>query len=213
VGGIYLGLVTATEAGALGAIGSVLIAAWRLKGKDFGRGLATCLRDTVASVASIMFLLIGAALLNRMLTLSGAARWFADMVGEAGLTRLQLIGVVLVVYLVLGMFMEPLSMMLLTVPILLPVAVATGIDPIWFGVFFILMAEVAILTPPVGILVFVTHRMAQSPEVRGDHVITLGDAFKAAIWYLPGVFLVIAIIAFWPELVALLPDLASPVSP
>jgi tripartite ATP-independent transporter DctM subunit len=214
IGGIYLGLVTTTEAGALGAIGAVLIGAWRLRPQQLGRAVADALRDTVASVGSIMFLLVGAALLNRMLAISGTAGWFADMVGEAGLSRLQLIGVVLIIYLVLGMFMEPLSMMLLTVPILLPVAATAGIEPIWFGVFFILMAEVALLTPPVGILVFVVHRMAQSSDVRGDHTISLADVFIAAMWYIPGVLIVIGSIVLWPELVSLIPDLASsPASP
>ncbi len=209
IGGIYLGYVTATEAGAVGAIGATVIAAARMRPAEFGRGLLTALRDTVASTGSIFFLLMGAALLNRLLSLSGAARWFADFVGDAGLSRFQFIAVVVLIYLLLGMFMEPLSMMLLTVPILLPVAIATGIEPIWFGVFFILMAEVAILTPPVGILTFVTHRLAQNPEVRGDTEITLGDAYQGAAWYIPGVLIVVALIAVFPDIVSVIPDLGS----
>lgn len=209
VGTIYLGWATATEAGALGAIGAVLIAAIRLPLGEFAAGVWAALRDTVASVAAILFLLVGAAFLNRLLALSGASRWFADQIEGAGLSRLSLILVLVVVYLLLGMFMEPLSMMLLTVPIFLPVAMAAGIDPMWFGVFFILLAEVAILTPPVGILVFVTHRLAQSREVRGDTKITLGDAFQGALAFIPGVFIVVAIITAWPEIVTLVPEMGA----
>ena len=209
IGGLYLGVFTATEAGAVGSLGAVVIAAARLGFKDFVKGVVDALRDTVASVGSILFLLMGAAILNRLLALSGAARWFADVIEGAGLGRVGFICMLVLIYLVLGMFMEPISMMLLTVPVLLPVAIAVGIEPMWYGVFFILMAEISILTPPVGILVFITHRLAQDPEVRGDTQITLWDVFQGALWFVPGALFVVALITAFPAIVDFIPNLGA----
>lgn len=210
IGGLYVGVFTATEAGAFGALGAVVLAASRLPFREFLRATVIALRDTVASVGGILFLLMGAAILNRMLALSGAARWLAQQVEAADLNRVGLIVLMVVLYLILGMFMEPISMMLLTVPILLPTVVATGIDPIWFGVFIVLLGEIGILTPPVGVLVFVMHRLVQDPEVRGGTTFSLGDVFTGALWLVPGALATVALITAFPDIVSFLPELGAP---
>lgn len=209
IGGLYLGLFTATESGAFGAVWAVFVAAVRLPWRQFLPALIAGLRDTLVSVGSILFLLMGAAVLNRFLALSGGAQWLGTQIQDAGIGRIQFILLMIVIYLILGCFMEPISMMLLTLPILLPAAVLVGIEPIWFGVFFILMAEIGLLTPPLGILVFVTHRLAQDRDVRGDLEISLGTVFSAAMWFLPGALFVVAAITVFPDIVTFIPDLGS----
>ncbi len=169
----------------------------RLPRGEFSNALRAGLRDTVVSVGPNMFLLMGAAIVNRFLALSGAAQWFGMQIQEAGLGRLEFILVMVVVYLLLGMFMQPISMMLLTVPILSPAAILVGIEPIWFGVFFILQAEIAMLTPPHGIFVFVTHRLAQDREVRGDTEIRLGTVFAGALCFITGALAVLVLSPFY----------------
>ena len=117
--------------------------------------------------------------------------------------------VLILFYIVLGMFMDPTAMILLTVPLLLPTAVEMGISPLWFGVFLVLMGEIAIMTPPVGVLVFVVHRLAQDPLVNMGQKISLVDVFKAALYFIPGALLVVLVITIFPELVTWLPDLGA----
>lgn len=199
IGGMSAGIFTATEAGAVGALIAVVFAMIR-KGASAGIKLVVvAARDTLASVGSLLFVLIGAVLLNRFLALSGAAQWFSDIIGNAGLTSLQFAAVVIVLYLILGMFMDPIPMMLLTVPLLLPTAVELGFSAIWFGVFVVLLGEIAIMSPPVGVLSFVTHRIAQDPEVNLGHRVTLGDVFKGAFIFIPGALAVVILIVFFPD--------------
>ncbi|MCA1307851.1 TRAP transporter permease [Microbacterium esteraromaticum] len=200
IGGMSAGVFTATEAGAVGALVAVVFALIR-KGVRAGlRLVVVAARDTLASVGSLVFVLIGAVFLNRFLALSGAAQWFSNVIGNAGLTALAFAGVVIVLYLVLGMFMDPIPMMLLTVPLLLPTAVELGFSPIWFGVFVVLLGEIAIMSPPVGVLTFVTHRIAQDPDVNLGQRITLGDVFKAGLIFIPGALAIVLLLVLFPGL-------------
>lgn len=209
IGGLYGGIFTATEAGAFGALGALTLAAVRLSAREFFAGLWTALRETAAAIGLILFLIVGAAILSRMLALSGAASWVVQLIEDANFGRGELILVMVVAYLLLGTFMEELSMMLLTIPVLLPVVVAVGIDPIWFGVFVILLTQIAIISPPLGILVFVVYKLVQNKEVAGDVKITLWDTYKGGMLFMPAPLLVVLLIALFPELVMWLPDLAK----
>lgn len=209
IGGMMSGWFTATEAGAVGALTALIFAIGRLGLKTAFRAGLTALRDTVASVGGILFVMIGATMLNRFLALSGTAQLFSDAVIEAGLPVLGLVAVLTLFYLILGMFMDPIAMMLLTVPILLPAATAAGISPIWFGVFVVLMGEIAILSPPVGMLAFITHKITRTREVNMGHNITIMDVFKGALLFVPGALAVVFIMALFPELATWLPSLSS----
>lgn len=209
IGGMMSGLFTATEAGAVGALASLIFAIGRLGPKATAIASWHALRDTVASVGAIFLVLVGATMLNRFLALSGTAQMFADGVTEAGLPVLGLIAVLTIFYLLLGMFMDPIAMMLLTVPILLPTATAAGISPLWFGVFVVLMGEIAILSPPVGMLAFITHKITKSPDVNLGQKITIMDVYKGALLFVPGAIAVVFVMAIWPELVAWLPSLTA----
>lgn len=204
IGGMMAGIFTATEAGAVGAVTSVAFAMIKRGGRSGTQLTVVAARDTLASIGSLLFVLIGATLLNRYLALSGAAQWFSDLITNAGMTPLIFILVVIVFYLILGMFMDPIPMMLLTVPLLLPTAESLGWDAIWFGVFVVLMGEIAILTPPVGVLCFVAHRIAQDREVNLGITISLADVFKAACIFIPGAFVTVGLLIAFPGLVHLI---------
>jgi C4-dicarboxylate transporter, DctM subunit len=206
VGGIYGGVFTATEAGAFGALGSLIVGLFYLDFSGFRRAAWLALKGTVASIGAIMFLLMGAAFLNRMIIVSGAARWFAEFIEGFGFGRLGFLLALIVLFLVLGMFMDPIGMMLVTVPLLLPAVQLLEINLVWFGVFVVLLAELSILTPPVGILAYVLHGIVQDPEVTGGVKISIGDVFTGALWFIPISILVLIMLIIWPEIALWLPE-------
>lgn len=209
LGGLYSGVFTATEAGAIGALFALVVAVFFLPRKDLGENVRLALVETVAAVGAIFFLLVGAAFLNRLVALSGLGAVAAESIDGFGLSALQFMFVMVLVYLALGLFMEPVAMILITLPILLPSLQSLDIDLVWFGAFVVLLGELAILTPPVGILAFVVYKICQEREVNLGQRITIGDVFTAAAWFLPiSVVTLLAIILF-PEVVLWLPDTAG----
>lgn len=206
IGGMFSGVVTATEAGAAGAFGACLLTLWyRRKDKPLGAvtGAAT---ETVATVGSIFLLLVGAYALSRLLAISGIGSGFSTWVSDLGLGRVSFLLLLVVAYLVLGMFMDPLSTMLLTVPLLIPTLTAMDISLLWFGVFVVFMAELAIVTPPVGLLSFIIHKIAQDPEVNQGQRISLGDVFASIVWFLPVTLVICVLLILFPEVATFLPD-------
>lgn len=204
--GIYTGALTATEAGAAGALGALVVTLiMRRKGTPW-RAVWSAGVDTVSTVGSIFFLLIGAAMLSRLLSISGLADGFAETVTDLGLGRVEFLLVMVVVYIVLGMFMDSLAMILLTVPILLPLMAPLGISEIWFGVFAVVFMEIAMVTPPVGVLSYVVHGIVQDKEVNAGRKISLGNVFQAVAMFLPLILLLIAIMIALPEIVTWIPN-------
>src|SRR5690606_34634 len=110
---------------------------------------------------------------------------FAGIVQAANLDRIGFLLVMMVVYIVLGTFMEPLAMMVLTIPILMPTLAALDISLLWYGAFAVLMGEIAVVSPPVGILAFIIHQITQEKEVNQGQNISLNDVFIATFWLLP----------------------------
>lgn len=206
LGGMGFGIFTATESGAVGALLALLYTWFRLGRKDGWLATQQALTDTLISVGSVMFLLMGGEFLNRLLALSGAAQFFAGSLQSAGFSQIQFMFVLLVFYLLLGIFIEALPLMLLTVPLLLPVAMDLGISPVWFGVFVVLLGEIAILSPPVGVLLFVMHRISQAKEVRGDQTVSLWDVIQGAFIFIPAAIAAVIAIMFFPDIVDWLPS-------
>jgi C4-dicarboxylate transporter, DctM subunit len=207
--GMFSGLFTATEAAAVAALVAMVVTfIWKRKGGVW-RALAEASVSTIASVGAIFLLLVGVALLSRMFTLTGISEAFSGIVQGANLDRVGFLLVMLVVYLVLGTFMEPLAMMVLTIPILMPTLEALDISLLWYGAFAVLMGEIAIVSPPVGILSFIIHQITQEPEVNQGQSISLNDIFAAALWLLPVAILVTLILIFFPEISTWLPSLGA----
>ncbi|TYL46390.1 TRAP transporter large permease [Nocardioides sp. BGMRC 2183] len=203
LGGLYLGVFTPTEAGAFGAVAAGLMV---LVTKGFGtlrESIGGATRETVITSGSIFLIIIGGHIFGRFMAVSGIPRVFSEYLENADTGPIGFMLLVLVLYLVLGTFMDPVPMMLITVPILLPIGMSLGVDPIVFGVFAVLMGELAVLTPPVGILVYIVHRIARDSGVK----MSLGEVFQGIAWFYPITIAFALTIVFFPEYVLWLPGL------
>jgi tripartite ATP-independent transporter DctM subunit len=153
IGGMYGGVFTPTEAGAGGAAIALLIA---LAQRRLGlRGLYDSLKDAMATTAQIFFIGMGAIMFTRFLSLAGIGAYLSGLVGEWALDPLLLVIAMSLVYLVLGMFLDPLGIMLITIPVFLPRFKALDLDLVWLGVLIVKYIEIGLLTPPVGFQVYV----------------------------------------------------------
>lgn len=153
MGGIYLGVFTPTESAGMGAGGALLLTI--MLGKFSLKGLFEVLFDTMKTSAMMFFILFGALTFTNYVNMSGMTQDIQTFIGLFGDSRLSLILVILVIYLLLGCILESLSMIMLTVPVFYPIAAAHGIDLIWFGIFIVMVTEVSLITPPVGMNAFV----------------------------------------------------------
>jgi C4-dicarboxylate transporter DctM subunit len=196
VGSIYAGLATPTEAAALGVFGALVLAAW------FKRLTLKMLRDaiegTMRSTAMIMLIVIAAAFLNFVMAATGLTSAITDSITGLGLSPGWMLLIVVVFYLVLGCFMETLSMMITTIPIVAPIMIALGYDPIWLGILIIVLVELALITPPVGLNLFVVQSLRKAGSMNA--VIVGSLPFVAAM------FVMIALLAAFPSLALWLPN-------
>jgi C4-dicarboxylate transporter DctM subunit len=196
LGGIYSGVVTPTEAGALGAAGALGVGiAFSGLGK---KGIATALSKTGRTTAMIFTIVIAASLFSYFLTVSQAAQALISWVQSQSLPASLVLAAVLFIYLVLGAFLDPVSMLILTLPLAFPLMTSLGYDAIWFGIIATKMVEVGLLTPPVGINVFVA---AGAVNAR------LEDAFVGALFFVLSEFSMLVVLIMFPQLTTFLPDL------
>ncbi|MDE0304948.1 MAG: TRAP transporter large permease [Albidovulum sp.] len=200
MGSIYGGLATPTESAALGVTIALVIIG--LNGRLTMPLLATSSYRAARTTGMVVLVLICALLLNVTLSMVGATQAVTRWVATLGVNQYGLLLVLMLFYLVLGMFMDAMSMLVLTVPIAVPVVVAVGVDPIWFGIFIVLMCEIALITPPVGMNLFVVQ------GVRKD-----GGNFSDVAWgSFPFALIMLAASALfilWPDPVLWLPELMS----
>jgi C4-dicarboxylate transporter DctM subunit len=204
--GMFSGVFTATEAGAFAAVLSVLITFVVQRGKLAIRSLVAASTATVSSVGAIFLLLVGVDSLGRMMALTGISSGFAELIESMDLTRVWFLLLMTAVYIILGTFMEGLTMMVLTIPILMPTLISLDISLLWYGVFAVFMGELAVVTPPVGILSFVIHSICQEPEVNQGQKITLSDVFNACWWFMPMAVVTTLVLIFFPEIATWLPN-------
>lgn len=160
-GFIYLGIATPVESSALGATGALLLTL--ASGKLTLANFRLALVKTCITSAMIGLIIVCAQLYGTFLTITGATQSLIEWVSSAGLHPAIFIGCLMLLYLVLGCFLDQISILILTVPVALPLVVSLGYDPIWFGIIIILLAEVGIVTPPVGLNVFVVSRVTGVP--------------------------------------------------
>ena len=196
VGGLYSGLVTPTEAAALGAVGAFVIGVAR--GRLGPKLILDCLVEALRTSVTIFVVFIGAALFGYFLTITQVPQHVSGFLGGLPVEPMVVMLLILLLYLVLGCFLEPVSMLLLTVPILFPVVTGLGFDPIWFGIIVVVTVELGLITPPIGMNVFVMKSVARdvplgtifrgvTPFVLTDLVrLALLVAFPAIALYLPG---------------------------
>ncbi|MCB2215422.1 TRAP transporter large permease [Desulfofustis glycolicus] len=196
MGSIYFGLATPTESAALGIIASLFFA-WR-GGKLTFAMLHKCFVNTAQLTGMIILIITAAFILNLTLSLLGIAEMLTQQVLTLDLTLTQLTLVMILFYIVLGMFLDVLSIQVATIPIAYPIMTAAGADPIWFGIFIVLMSEVAMITPPMGMNLFVIQGVRQDKGPLSD--VIWGALPFALIMLAFTVFLI-----FYPEVVTWLP--------
>ncbi|WP_028660553.1 TRAP transporter large permease [Nocardioides insulae] len=206
-GGMFSGTFTPTEAGAAAALTALILCLWYTRNDNPLQKVASAAFATVSATSAIFFIMIGAEMLTRLLAITGLAPMMTDWITSFGLNRVGFLLVLVALYVVMGMFFDTLSMMLLTIPILLPTLTTMGVDPLWFGVFVVLLGELGMITPPVGILTYLVHNITKSPEVNLGQTITLKDVFTSLAWFLPIVVLFLIVMIAVPEMTQWLPDL------
>lgn len=206
IGGLYAGVFTATESAAFGALGALMLGfAFVERGRRFA-AISKAFLETAVATSAIFLLVIGAAVLNRLLAISGLARSLVDWVVDLDPSRVQFLLLLIVVYLLLGMVMDPLTIMLVTVPLFMPVLGDLGITLIFFGVFVVFLGELAVITPPVGLVTFVLHKVLQDASVNLGQRIGLKDVFVSALWFIPAAVALLVILVLAPGIVEWLPD-------
>jgi C4-dicarboxylate transporter, DctM subunit len=194
VGGIYAGWFTPTEGAAIGAFGTGALAF--TQGGMRLPGFLDCLTSTAETTAMIFLIVLGADLLNAFLTLTRLPQEAAAVIGGLGLPPLAVLAAILMVYLVLGCVMDSLSMILLTVPIFLPIVMALDFGmtaeatALWFGILVLIVVEVGLITPPVGMNVFVINAIARD--------VTMRESFRGVLPFLVSDLLRVVLIAAFP---------------
>jgi tripartite ATP-independent transporter DctM subunit len=196
MGSLYFGIATATESAALGVV-AALFFVWQ-SGKLTWEVMRTCFISTARVSGMILLIITAAFILNLAISLTGVAEAMTKWVAGLGLSATGLILALIVFYLILGMFMDVLSMQVATIPITYPIAIALGVDPIWYGIFIVLMCELGLITPPVGMNLFVVHGIR--PDKGG-----IEDAIWGALPYAVIMILFTLLLMAVPALVTWLP--------
>jgi tripartite ATP-independent transporter DctM subunit len=193
---LVAGWATATECAAYGVVGALALAGWSrsLSWDNFKEGL----RGAARTSCMIMFILAGAAFLTKTMAFTGIPRELAEWVNSMQLSPYALIACLVLVYLVLGTALDGISMIVLTAAVVLPMVQKAGFDLVWFGIFVILLVEIAEVTPPVGFNLFVLQNMTG----KDSNLIA-----RAAIPFFLCLVVCIALITVFPQIVTIVPDL------
>jgi tripartite ATP-independent transporter DctM subunit len=196
--GLYAGWFTPTEAGAFGAFVATVVAF--LQRRLTLRVFRDSIFEALSGTARIFWVAIGAVLLTRFLAMTGAEGFLKDAVGSWAADPVLLVLAASLIYIVLGMFLDPLGLLLLTLPLLLPMFEALGLDLIWFGVLVVKYIEIGLLTPPVGLNVYVIKSVV-GPDI------SLETIFKGVGWFLACEVLVVILLVSYPGISLYLPGL------
>ncbi|MDY0222104.1 MAG: TRAP transporter large permease [Desulfobacterium sp.] len=196
MGGIYFGLFTPTEAGAVGAF--FLFVVTLLKRKLTRPLLFTALASTVRVSVMIFMILAGAYVFTYFMALTMIPMNLAVQLSSMTVSRYLILAVILGGYLLLGCFLDATSMMVLTLPVIFPTILKLGFDPIWFGVISVLMMEAGLITPPLGLNIFVIAGVAEEP---------METVFKGALVFLIPIFTVVLLVTLYPQIVLFLPQI------
>lgn len=198
IGGIYSGICTPTEAAGVGVVGVLAISA--LQRKLSWPAMRNALVDTGYVAAMIYGIILTGYLLARFLAVTGASQALVDFVDRMGLSPSTFLLVVAVIYLILGTMLDMFGLLILTIPFFYPLVKFFGIDPVWFGVFSVIMSEVGLLSPPVGVNVFVMHATASD--------IPMQTIFRGVLPFMALNLIGVLILTLFPALALWLPNLA-----
>lgn len=198
LGGLFLGWFTPTEAGAVGVAG-ILLVTWLTKQLNWA-GFKQSLYDTTRTIAMVMFLVVGAVTYGRFISITRIPFELASWIGDLPLPHFVIMGFILLIYLILGFFIDALALILLTIPIFYPVVTQElGYDPIWFGVIIVLVGGMGVITPPVGINVYVIKGVVKDVPL---------EVIFRGIWpFLYAIIVLLILFVAFPEIVTWLPNL------
>lgn len=198
MGSMYTGLATATEAAAFGVVASLLMGA--AGGRLNLRTLHECFRSTVRTTAMVTLIVTAAFFLNFVLSILGLPQAIAHWVKSQGIGPMATIWLLFLIYLVLGCFLETLAMVITTIPIVTPLVVGMGFDPVWFGIFLVLMAELSLVTPPVGMNLYVVQGIR-------DPGADFADVIRGALPFVGIMMLMTVLLIYFPQMALWLPGL------
>jgi tripartite ATP-independent transporter DctM subunit len=194
MGTMYTGMATPTEAAGIGALGALVMAIPRIKFKDF----YSAMTETARTTALIFAIVAGVLIYVHFLGFTGMPGAVADKIVHWNVSPMVILIGILVLYLILGMFLDGIGMILLTVPIILPTVKHLGIDPIFFGVLVVRMVEVGLITPPVGLNVYVLKGVAKG--------VSMGDIFRGCGWFVFVDIINVAILLAFPAIILFIPQ-------
>ena len=194
LGSIYGGLATPTEAASLGVLGAVVLAVYF---KSFSiEVMRNALLNTIKTSIMISFIIVGAGFLSQVVGFLGIARAISEFIGTLDLSPMMLILILGIMYLFLGMILDGISIVVMTLPIVLPIILMAGFDPLWFGIFLVFMVELSQITPPVGFSLFVIQ------SISGEKIEYI---LKATLPFFILMIVAVVLITFFPEIVQFLP--------
>ncbi len=199
IGGLFLGWFSPTQAGAIGAGGALIIGLARrqLNWRTFFEAGREALRTS----CMVLFIITGAVIFGHFMAVSTIPFILADWIGQLPIPPMAVMAVLICIYFIGGFFMDSMALIVVTIPIFFPIVMKLGFDPIWFGVIIVLVAEMGVITPPVGVNVFVIKGIA--PDV------PLLIIFRGILPFLAALIIVTAIILFFPQIATFLPDLVT----
>ncbi|MDR7079766.1 tripartite ATP-independent transporter DctM subunit [Neobacillus niacini] len=196
IGGIYLGIFTVTESAGVGAFGAFIIGITRRKMnmKNFKEALF----NTITTTGFLFAIIIGAFILNYVLVITRIPYILADLLTASELSPTMIFILIVCMYIILGALMDTIAMLVVTVPIILPIVDMLGFDLIWFGVIIVLLIEMALITPPVGMNCFVLNGVTDQ--------LTLSEIFKGALLFVIPILVLIILIYIFPEIALFIPN-------
>jgi len=199
IGGIYAGAFTPTEAAAIGVIGVVLVGL--IMGRLTWAAFRQAILESCITTGMIFLIIIGGYLISRFFVLTEVTSGILQWIGASGLNRYLILCLFILMYLFLGAVLDVWGMLILTLPFVFPIMMDLGFDPVWFGVFVVLMTELALITPPIGINVYIMHGIAED--------VPLTTIFLGIAPFVVVVLMFVALITAFPQLVLWLPSLMA----
>ncbi len=198
MGSIYLGIATPTEAAAIGILAALLLAA--LNGTLSIKMLHTAFESAIRTTAMILLVIVGAFILNFQLSVTGVPQDFANWVVSLDLGKYGTIWLLVLFYAVLGCFLEAVAMLVTTIAVVYPLVIALGFDPVWFGIFIIVLMEMALITPPVGLNLFVV----QNIRIKEGSIM---DVYVGVLPFVLAMVIFLAFLIYVPQIALWLPSI------
>jgi tripartite ATP-independent transporter DctM subunit len=197
IGGLFLGWFSPTQAGSIGAVGAFLIGLFR--GKLRFRQTVDAVKDGIKTSCMVLFIITGAAVFGHFLAISNIPFMLADWVGGLPIPPMAIMAVLVVIYFVGGFFMDSMALIVVTIPIFFPIVTRFNFDPIWFGVIIVMVGEMGVITPPVGVNVFVIKGIAPTVPLR--------VIYRGIMPFLAAIIILTAILLAFPDIATFLPNL------